>query len=103
MLTARELERYSRQIMVYSFGEEGQEKLKKSKVFIAGAGGLGSPVALYLAVAGIGMIRITDHDTVDLSNLNRQILHWDTNIGEKKVDSAAAKLEQLNQDVKIEI
>ena len=88
--------------MVHGFGEEGQEKLKRTKAFIAGAGGLGSPAAIYLAVAGIGTIRIADHDTVDLSNLNRQILHWDTNVGEKKVDSAAAKLKQLNQDIRIE-
>ncbi len=102
MLSARELEKYDRQIMVYGFGQEGQEKLKKARVFVAGLGGLGSPIAFYLAAAGIGTLRIADRDTVDLSNLNRQILHWDNNIGEKKVASAAAKLKKLNPDIKIE-
>lgn len=102
MLTEKERERYDRQIMIYGFGEAGQEKLKKAKVFIAGAGGLGSPVAIYLAAAGIGTIRLADHDTVERSNLNRQVLHWEEDIGGRKVDSAAAKLHQLNPDIKIE-
>jgi len=102
MLTEGERERYDRQIMIRGFGEEGQEKLKQAKVIIAGSGGLGSPVSVYLAAAGVGTIRIVDHDKVELSNLNRQILHWDKNIGNKKVDSAAEKLSQLNQNVKIE-
>ena len=88
--------------MIHGFGEEGQEKLKKARVFIAGIGGLGSPVAIYLAAAGVGTIRIADHDTVELSNLNRQVLHHESNIGKKKVDSAATKLAQLNPDIKIE-
>ena len=102
MLTERELQRYDRQIMIYGFGEEGQEKLKKARVFIAGAGGLGSPTAIYLAAAGIGTIRMADHDTVELSNLNRQVLHWDENIGGRKAESAVAKLQKLNPDVRIE-
>lgn len=102
MLTERELQRYDRQMMIYGFGEEGQEKLQKAKVFIAGAGGLGSPAAIYLAVAGVGTIRIADHDTVELSNLNRQILHQDENIGEEKAGSASDKLKKLNPDVNIE-
>jgi adenylyltransferase/sulfurtransferase len=102
MLTAKELERYDRQIMIYGFGKEGQEKLKKAKAFIAGAGGLGSPVTIYLAAAGIGTIRIADHDRVELSNLNRQVLHWEENIGRRKVDSAAAKLGKFNTGIKIE-
>lgn len=102
MLTERELQRYDRQIMIYGFGKEGQEKLKKARVFIAGAGGLGSPAAIYLAAAGIGTIRMADHDTVELSNLNRQILHWDENIGGRKAESAVAKLQKLNPDVRIE-
>jgi molybdopterin/thiamine biosynthesis adenylyltransferase len=102
MLTAEERERYDRQIMLYGFGEEGQEKLKKARVFIAGTGGLGSPVAIYLAAAGVGTIRIADHDTVELSNLNRQVLHWDEDTGNKKVDSSAAKLRRLNRSIKIE-
>jgi adenylyltransferase/sulfurtransferase len=88
--------------MIYGFGEAGQEKLKKAKVFLAGAGGLGSPIAIYLAAAGIGTLRIADHDTVELSNLNRQVLHWAENIGGKKVDSAAAKLRKFNPGIKIE-
>lgn len=102
MLTERELQRYDRQMMIYNFGEEGQEKLKRAKVFIAGAGGLGSPAAIYLAVAGVGTIRIADHDKVELSNLNRQVLHQDENIGEEKAGSASDKLEKINPDVNIE-
>jgi molybdopterin-synthase adenylyltransferase len=102
MLTSKEKEKYDRQIMIYGFGEAGQEKLKKAKVFIAGAGGLGSPVSIYLAAAGIGTIRIADHDKVEASNLNRQVLHWEENLGARKVDSAAAKLRKFNPDVKIE-
>jgi molybdopterin/thiamine biosynthesis adenylyltransferase len=102
MFTKEELERYQRQMIIHGFGEEGQAKLKRAKVLIAGAGGLGSPIAIYLAAAGVGNIRLVDHDTVELSNLNRQILHWDENIGMNKTDSAAAKLKRLNPDVNIE-
>jgi len=102
MLTAAELERYNRQIMIRGFGEEGQERLKRARVFIAGGGGLASPSSIYLAAAGVGMIRIVDHDKIELSNLNRQVLHWDEDIGKKKVDSAAEKLKRLNLRVKVE-
>jgi len=102
MLTRNELERYDRQIMLDGFGEEGQEKLKKAKIFIAGAGGLGSPVSIYLAAAGVGKIRIVDCDKVELGNLNRQILYWDEDVGKKKVDSAREKLRRLNQNVRVE-
>lgn len=102
MLTREELERYERQIIIDGFGEEGQEKLKRAKVFVAGAGGLGSPVSIYLAAAGVGKIRIVDHDKVELSNLNRQILHWDENIGMRKADSAVAKLRKINPGAQIE-
>jgi adenylyltransferase/sulfurtransferase len=102
MLTNDELERYDRQIMIRGFGEKGQEKLKQARVAIAGAGGLGSPVAMYLAVAGVGTIRIIDHDKVELSNLNRQVLHWDKDIGRDKVESAREKLSPLNRNVRIE-
>jgi adenylyltransferase/sulfurtransferase len=88
--------------MIEEIGQEGQEKLKRSRVAIAGAGGLGSPIAIYLTAAGIGMIRMIDHDQVTLSNLNRQILHWEEDIGRKKVDSAREKLRNLNREVKIE-
>jgi len=102
MLTTEERERYDRQIMIRGIGEEGQEKLKQAKVVVAGSGGLGSPASIYLAAAGVGTIRMIDHDRVELSNLNRQILHWDKDIGRNKVDSAAEKLSQLNRSVKIE-
>jgi molybdopterin/thiamine biosynthesis adenylyltransferase len=102
MLTDEELGRYDRQMMIGGFGEVGQEKLKQAKVIIAGAGGLGSPISIYLAAAGVGTIRIVDHDIVELSNLNRQILHWSEDIGRMKVDSALEKLERLNNGVKIE-
>jgi molybdopterin-synthase adenylyltransferase len=102
MLTPHERERYDRQIMIGEIGQEGQEKLKSSRVVIAGAGGLGSPIAIYLTAAGIGMIRMIDHDQVTLSNLNRQILHWEEDIGRKKVDSAKTKLRNLNSAVKLE-
>jgi adenylyltransferase/sulfurtransferase len=102
MLTASERERYDRQIMIEEIGEEGQGKLKRSRVVIAGAGGLGSPIAIYLTAAGIGKIRIIDHDQVALSNLNRQILHGEEDIGRRKVDSAKSKLRDLNSAVEIE-
>jgi adenylyltransferase/sulfurtransferase len=102
MLTKDELERYDRQIMIRGFGPEGQGKLKGAKVFIAGAGGLGSATATYLTAAGVGMLRIVDHDRVELSNLNRQVLHWQEDIGKRKVNSAAGKLRKLNPEVEIE-
>jgi len=101
MLTKSEQERYNRQIMIQEIGEEGQEKIKRAKILIAGVGGLGSPVAINLAAAGVGVIRLVDHDRVDLSNLNRQVLHWAKDIGRKKVDSALEKLRELNPDIKI--
>jgi adenylyltransferase/sulfurtransferase len=88
--------------MIEEIGPEGQEKLKRSKVIIAGAGGLGSPIAIYLTVAGIGTIRLIDHDHVALSNLNRQVLYGEEDIGKKKVDSAKTKLGKLNPSVEIE-
>lgn len=101
MLTERELERYDRQIMI--FGEEGQEKLKGAKVAVVGVGGLGSPVAYYLAAAGIGTVLLIDEQTPELSNLNRQILHWEEDVGRRsKPESAKWKLERFNSDIKIE-
>lgn len=93
-------EKYIRQIML--FGEEGQEKLRNAKVFVAGAGGLGSPVCTYLAVAGVGKIILADFDSVDLSNLNRQFLHHDKDIGREKIKSAEEKLLSLNPEIKVE-
>jgi molybdopterin/thiamine biosynthesis adenylyltransferase len=103
MLKAEELKRYDRQIMIPEIGEAGQEKLKEARVFVAGAGGLGSSVSIYLAAAGVGGIRLADHDRVEVSNLNRQILHWDEDVGRKKVDSASEKLRRMNPYVKVEI
>ncbi|MCK9581595.1 MAG: HesA/MoeB/ThiF family protein [Methanoregula sp.] len=99
MLSERERERYKRQMML--FGDEGQERLKNAHIFIAGAGGLGSPISIYLAVAGVGTITIVDMDVVDQSNLNRQILHTDRDIGKKKTVSALAKLREYNADITI--
>jgi len=102
MLSKRELARYERQILIPGWSKSGQEKLKKAKVLVAGAGGLGSAILTYLAVAGVGRIKIIDGDKVELSNLNRQVLHSDKDIGRNKVDSAKEKLEALNLDIKVE-
>ena len=101
MLTEEELKRYSRQMIMDNWGEETQQKLKNSTVFIAGAGGLGSPVSIYLAVAGIGNIRICDFDSPDWSNLNRQILHNHGRIGTNKALSAKQTLHELNPHVNV--
>jgi len=101
MLSERELARYDRQIMI--FGKEGQERLKRSKVAVVGVGGLGSPVAYYLAAAGVGTLLLVDEQTPELSNLNRQILHWEEDIGRNpKPLSAKWKLERFNSDIRIE-
>ena len=100
MLTDAEKTRYSRQIRL--FGEEGQEKLKRTSVFIAGAGGLGSAVSIYLAAAGFGRIVIVDCDRVELSNLNRQILHASSDVGRPKADSAYETLAGINPEIKVE-
>jgi adenylyltransferase/sulfurtransferase len=99
MLSERERERYKRQILL--FGEEGQERLKEARILVAGAGGLGSPAAIYLAVAGVGTLTLVDSDVVDRTNLNRQILHSDRDIGEKKIASAREKLREVNPDVTV--
>ena len=101
MLTKERSERYDRQIPL--LGEDGQERIRDASVFIAGAGGLGSPVAIYLAAAGIGRITIADFDTVDPSNLNRQILHWSDDVLRMKIDSAREKLAKINPDVEIDV
>ena len=94
-----ELIRYSRHIVLSEVGEEGQRRLKASKVLVVGAGGLGSPAAMYLAAAGIGTLGLVDFDAVDASNLQRQILHGTSDIGRAKLDSAAARLGDLNPHV----
>ncbi|MBZ0156684.1 MAG: HesA/MoeB/ThiF family protein [Alphaproteobacteria bacterium] len=101
MLSAEEVKRYTRQMMMDTWGEETQKKLKNATVFIAGAGGLGSPVSIYLAVAGIGNIRICDFDSPDWSNLNRQILHNHNRIGTNKALSAKQTLLELNPSITI--
>ena len=100
-LDSQKLERYSRHILMPEVGEEGQVKLLNSKVFLVGAGGLGSPTAYYLAAAGVGTIGIVDNDVVDRSNLQRQILHNEARIGEPKVESAKQTLKALNPDINV--
>ncbi|HSC86957.1 MAG TPA: molybdopterin-synthase adenylyltransferase MoeB [Polyangiaceae bacterium] len=100
-LTEAQLDRYSRHLLLPEVGEKGQAKLLGAKVLLLGAGGLGSPAALYLAAAGVGTIGLVDADTVDASNLQRQILHATSRIGMPKVDSAEIAIQELNPDVKV--
>lgn len=100
-LTPAQLDRYSRHILLPEVGERGQEKLLKSRVLLLGAGGLGAPASLYLAAAGVGTLGLVDADTVDASNLQRQIVHATSRLGLPKVDSAETVLTDLNPDVKI--
>ncbi len=102
-LTEYDRKRYHRQMLINGFGEDGQRKLKNTRVFVAGVGGLGCPLSTYLAVAGFGHITIADMDVVDLSNLNRQILHWDKNVGTPKVKSGVEKLSQINPEITVEV
>jgi adenylyltransferase/sulfurtransferase len=101
MFTEEQVRRYSRHMLLPSVGPMGQRKLLNGRVLLLGAGGLGSPAALYLAAAGVGTIGIVDFDTVDLSNLQRQILHRVDSVGTPKVDSAEKTLNALNPDVKV--
>ena len=101
MLSDGELLRYSRQILLAQVDIAGQLRLKEAKVLIVGLGGLGSPVALYLAAAGVGELHLADFDRVDLSNLQRQVLHDETLIGQTKVDSALQRLTALNPEVRL--
>jgi len=100
-LSEQQLERYSRHIILKDVSVEGQEKIMKGKVLIIGAGGLGAPVALYLAAAGVGTIGLADGDVVDLSNLQRQVIHFTPDVGKQKVLSAKEKINQMNPDVKV--
>src|SRR5689334_9672296 len=99
--SAEQLSRYSRHFMLPEVGEAGQAKLLAAKVLLLGAGGLGSPTALYLAAAGVGTLGIIDHDVVDLSNLQRQILHTNDRVGMPKVESARIAINALNPDVQV--
>ena len=101
-LTEEQIERYSRHILLPEVGGRGQKTLLSSRVLIIGAGGLGSPAALYLAAAGVGKIGLVDMDVVDLSNLQRQIIHTTDDLDHPKVDSAREKIEALNPDVSVE-
>ena len=99
--TKEELLRYSRHILLKDVGVEGQEKIRNGKVLVVGAGGLGAPVALYLAAAGVGTIGIVDGDVVDLSNLQRQVIHFTGDVGHPKVESARDKMLAINPNVKV--
>jgi adenylyltransferase/sulfurtransferase len=101
-LSEAQFERYARHLVLDEVGEEGQQKLLQSRVLVIGAGGLGSPLLLYLAAAGVGTLGIVDNDNVDLSNLQRQIVHATESIGTPKVESAQRTLAHINPEVKIE-
>ena len=101
-LTAEQRDRYSRHLLLPEVGQEGQQKLLDAKVLLLGAGGLGSPAALYLAAAGVGELGIVDNDVVDVSNLQRQVIHSTERVGVPKVDSAAETIRALNPDVNVE-
>jgi len=103
MLTQQEQLRYSRQIMLKSIGEEGQLALRNAKVLIVGMGGLGNPVSLYLATAGVGTLLIADGDQVDITNLQRQVLFTEQDVDKNKAETASEKLQQHNSNVDIEV
>src|SRR5882762_3183162 len=100
--TEDQISRYSRHILLPEVGGKGQKKIAKAKILLVGAGGLGSPAAFYLAAAGVGTIGLIDSDAVDLSNLQRQIIHQTSDIGRPKVASAKAKILALNPSVAVE-
>src|SRR5919199_440895 len=100
-LTEEQFHRYARHLILDEVGEEGQAKLLASRVLVIGAGGLGSPLLLYLAAAGVGTLGVVDNDTVDLSNLQRQIIHSTANVGTAKVKSAIETLAAINPEVRV--
>ena len=100
--TDAEVDRYARHLVLPEIGEEGQARLLRARVLVVGAGGLGSPLLMYLAAAGVGTLGVIDHDEVDLSNLQRQVVHATSAIGQAKVASAAARLAEINPQVRIE-
>lgn len=102
-LTNEEIARYSRHLIIPEVGMAGQERLKAARVLVVGTGGLGSPVALYLAAAGVGTIGLVDYDTVDASNLHRQIIHGESDIGRRKVDSAREAIAEVNPHVAVQL
>jgi adenylyltransferase/sulfurtransferase len=101
-LTARERQRYNRHLLLPEVGEEGQRRLKAARVLCVGAGGLGSPAALYLAAAGVGTLGLVDFDVVDVSNLQRQIIHGTPDVGRSKLESAESRIAALNPEVRVE-
>ena len=101
-LTPEEIERYKRHLVLHEVGGQGQSRLKAARVLVVGAGGLGSPVLLYLAAAGVGTLGIIDDDTVSLSNLQRQIVHDTASLGRSKVESAAESIRRINPLVAVE-
>ncbi|VVM73124.1 Molybdopterin-synthase adenylyltransferase [Pseudomonas fluorescens] len=101
MLSDQELLRYSRQVLLAQVDIDGQLRLKQSKALVVGVGGLGSPVALYLAAAGVGELHLADFDTVDLTNLQRQIIHDTDSVGMGKVDSAIRRLQAINPEIQL--
>ena len=103
MLDSKELKRYSRHVLLDDIGEVGQQKLLNASVLVVGLGGLGSPVALYLAAAGVGRIIVADGDTLDVTNLQRQILFDTDGVGEKKADLAEVRLSALNPDIELDV
>src|SRR4026209_1350137 len=100
-LQAEQIQRYSRHFLLSQVGEKGQRKLRRSKVLLIGAGGLGSPTAMYLAAAGVGTLGLMDGDVVDITNLQRQVLHTTADVGKPKVESGSRPLRALNPDVKV--
>jgi adenylyltransferase/sulfurtransferase len=102
MLSEAERERYKRQLIMDGFSEPQQERLAKAAVLVAGAGGLGCSVSLYLAAAGVGRLRIVDSEAVELSNLNRQVAYSDSDVGSSKVEAIARRIGELNREVRVE-
>ena len=102
-LTSEEIERYARHLLIPEVGEEGQRKLKQASVLVIGVGGLGSPIALYLAAAGVGHIGIVDPDSVALSNLQRQVIYANSNLNQKKVESAKKRMLDINPNIQVDV
>src|SRR5438094_695192 len=102
-LSPQEITRYSRHLIMPEVGMEGQKRLKASRVLLIGAGGLGSPLGLYLAAAGVGRIGLVDFDVVDFSNLQRQVLHGTADVGRSKLHSAKDRLQDINPEVRLDL
>src|SRR5208337_1040323 len=100
-LTKDEILRYSRHLIIPEVGMEGQQKLKAAKVLLVGTGGLGAPLGLYLAAAGVGKIGLVDFDTVDFTNLQRQVIHFTSDVGRRKIESASEKMKAINPFIEI--